>query len=292
MQTKIKEVVTERIATSPIDKHLGIIGAGYMGSALLKGVINSKLIMPKKVIACDIDPAKLQKLASDWKIHTTMDLNEVAKEAEILLFCVKPQVIKKVLENSKKSIRQDHLVISIVAGTKISFIQSLLESKVGVVRAMPNIAVTVSEGATALAFGDDVNEEQKKMARSIFEATGEVVVVEEKLMDAVTGLSGSGPAYICTIIEALIDGGVKVGLSRDVATRLAIQTLLGSARLIKALGVHPAVLRDQITTPGGTTICGIHEMEKQGLRGIIMDAVVSATRRSEELSKILSDVNH
>ncbi|OGU19338.1 MAG: hypothetical protein A2059_00100 [Ignavibacteria bacterium GWA2_55_25] len=153
---------------------------------------------------------------------------------------------------------------------------------------MPNIASTVDEGATALSFGEFVSEEQQRIAISIFEAVGEVVVVAEEQLDAVTGLSGSGPAYIYMVIEALIDGGVKMGLSRDIASKLAIQTVLGSAKLVKESGLHPAILRDQVTTPGGTAINAIHELESHGLRSMLINAVATATRRSEELSKVIS----
>ncbi len=271
-----------------IDRPIAVLGAGNMGSALMKGIINAKLTPPKKIVACDINKIKLQALAEEWKVRTTPDLKEAVESSDILLLCVKPQTLPSALEMIKKSIRQDHLVISIVAGMRIAFIQQILGIKLGIVRTMPNIAATVDEGAAALAFGEHVTAEQQKIAKSIFEAVGEVVIVSEDQLDAVTGLSGSGPAYIYMVIEALIDGGVKMGLSRDIATKLAIQTVLGSAKLAKSSGLHPAILRDQVTTPGGTTINAIHELETHGLRAMLINAVVTATRRSEELSKILN----
>lgn len=291
MHSKVKDLMSEHSTVDPIDKHIAVIGVGNMGSALLKGILNAKLTPAKKIIACDVDSAKLQKLNTNLKIHTTLDLKEACKESEIILLCVKPQMVSKVLDGIKQSLKQNHLMISIVAGVRISAMQKILETRIGIVRSMPNIPVTVSEGATALAFGEFITDEQKKMARSIFEAVGDVVVVAEDQLDAVTGLSGSGPAYICMIIEALIDGGVKMGLTRDVATKLAIQTVLGSAKLAKVSGLHPAILRDQVTTPGGTTINAIHELESHGLRAILIDAVTAATRRSEELSKTISNIN-
>jgi pyrroline-5-carboxylate reductase len=153
---------------------------------------------------------------------------------------------------------------------------------------MPNIAAVVDEAASAIAYGEFVSTPQKDIAAAIFEAVGEVVVIAEEQLDAVTGLSGSGPAYIYMVIEALIDGGVKMGLARDIATKLAIQTVLGSAKLVKTSGLHPAILRDQVTTPGGTTINAIHELESHGLRSMLINAVATATRRSEELSKGLN----
>jgi len=273
-----------------IDKPIAILGIGNMGSALMKGIINAKLTPPKKIIACDIDLPKLQAIAAEWKIRIAADLSAAAEISEILLLCVKPQTLASVLQTIKPVIRPDHLVISIVAGVRIEFIQQMLGTKLGIVRAMPNIAATVDEGAAALAYGEHVSAEQQEIAKSIFEAVGDAVVVSEDQLDAVTGLSGSGPAYIYMVIEALIDGGVKMGLSRDIATKLAIQTVLGSAKLAKTSRLHPAILRDQVTTPGGTTINAIHELESHGLRAMLINAVVTATERSKELSKLLNNL--
>jgi pyrroline-5-carboxylate reductase len=288
MQTKGKAVMQEQEEYHHIDRPIAILGAGNMGSALMKGIINAKLTPPGKIIACDINQAKLQTLESEWKVRTTSDIKQAVKESDILLLCVKPQTLSQVLEIMKKAIRPNQLVISIVAGMRIDFIQQMLGISLGIVRTMPNIAATVDEGAAAMAFGKHVTAEQQKIARSIFEAVGEVVVVTEDQLDAVTGLSGSGPAYIYMVIEALIDGGVKMGLARDISTKLAIQTVLGSAKLAKSSGLHPAILRDQVTTPAGTTINAIHELESHGLRSMLIDAVATATRRSEELSKTMN----
>jgi pyrroline-5-carboxylate reductase len=273
-----------------IDKPIAILGAGNMGSALMKGIINAKLTPPKKIIACDVNSEKLRQLSDEWKVRTTTNLKEAVSGSDIILLCIKPQTLQAVLETIKESIKAQHLVISIVAGMRIANIQQMIGTKVGIVRTMPNIAATVDEGAAAVAFGEYVTTEQKKIATAIFEAVGDVVVTSEEQLDAVTGLSGSGPAYIYMVIEALIDGGVKMGLSRDVATKLAIQTVLGSAKLAKTSGLHPAILRDQVTTPGGTTINAIHELESHGIRAMLINAVVTATRRSEELSKILNNL--
>jgi len=290
MQEKAKVETQEHEEIHHIDRPIAILGAGNMGSALMKGIIKAKLTPPKKIIACDVNFDKLQTLALEWKIRTTPDIKDAVKEADILLLCVKPQTLPQVLEIMKESIRPSHLVISIVAGMRISFIQQMLGMNLGIVRAMPNIAATVDEGAAAVAFGKHVTADQQKIATSIFEAVGEIVVVAEDQLDAVTGLSGSGPAYIYMVIEALIDGGVKMGLSRDISTKLAIQTVLGSAKLAKSSGLHPAILRDQVTTPGGTTINAIHELESHGLRSMLIDAVATATHRSEELSKLMNNL--
>jgi pyrroline-5-carboxylate reductase len=290
MQEKAKVETQEHEEVHHIDRPIAILGAGNMGSALMKGIINAKLTPPKKIIASDVNLAKLQSLATEWKVRTTPEIKEAVREADIILLCVKPQTLSQVLEMVKESIQPNHLVISIVAGMRISFIQQMLGMNLGIVRAMPNIAATVDEGAAAVAFGKHVTADQQKIAISIFEAVGEIVVVAEDQLDAVTGLSGSGPAYIYMVIEALIDGGVKMGLSRDISTKLAIQTVLGSAKLAKSSGLHPAILRDQVTTPGGTTINAIHELESHGLRSMLIDAVATATHRSEELSKLMNNL--
>ncbi|HVN49097.1 MAG TPA: pyrroline-5-carboxylate reductase [Bacteroidota bacterium] len=283
MQTK--ESSRDHEEPHRIDRPIAILGAGNMGSALLKGIINAKLTPAKKIIASDVNQAKLQALASDWKVRTTQDVREAVKASEIILLCVKPQTLPTVLESIKETIRPEHLIISIVAGKRIGFIQTKIEKKVGIARVMPNIAAVVDQAASAIAFGEFVTAPQKDIATVIFEAVGEVVVIAEEQLDAVTGLSGSGPAYIYMVIEALIDGGVKMGLARDVATKLAIQTVLGSATLVKTSGLHPAILRDQVTTPGGTTINAIHELESHGLRSMLINAVETATNRSAELNK-------
>ncbi len=283
MQTK--ESAHEHEEPHRIDRPIAILGSGNMGSALLKGIINAKLTPAKKIIACDVSESKLQTLASEWKVRTTLDLNEAVKSSDILLICLKPQTLPKALDEIKNSIRPDQLIISIVAGMRIDFIQKKVEKNIGIARVMPNIAAVVDEAASAIAFGEFVTTPQKDIATAIFEAVGEVVVIAEDQLNAVTGLSGSGPAYIYMVIEALIDGGVKMGLARDIATKLAIQTVLGSAKLVKTSGLHPAILRDQVTTPGGTTINAIHELESHGLRSMLINAVETATLRSAELNK-------
>jgi pyrroline-5-carboxylate reductase len=244
--------VTDRISAGEhphINKPICVLGTGNMGTSLLLGLVKANLTPPQKIFAYDINTEKLQQLSEQWKIRVSATLSEAVKASEIILLCVKPLTAPKVLREIRESIREDHLLISIAAGVRIAFIQELIEEKIGIVRTMPNIASTVDEGAAAISFGEYVSDEQKGIAEAIFAAVGEVVTVAEDQLDAVTGLSGSGPAYIYMVIEALIDGGVKMGLARDVATKLAIQTVLGSAKLVKQSGLHPAILRDQVTTP-------------------------------------------
>jgi pyrroline-5-carboxylate reductase len=276
---------------SSINKNIAILGTGNMGTSLLLGILKAKLTPAKKITACDINEEKLKSLADRLDIRTTTSATDAVQSADVVLMCVKPLTVPKMMKEIKSVLKDGQLLISIVAGVRIAFFQSHIDAKVGVVRTMPNIASTVDEGATAMAFGEHISESQKYVAESIFKAVGEVVTVAEEQLDAVTGLSGSGPAYIYMVIEALIDGGVKMGLSRDIATKLAVQTVLGSAKLVKTSGLHPAILRDQVTTPGGTAINAIHELESHGLRSMLINAVATATRRSEELSNVLNNIS-
>jgi pyrroline-5-carboxylate reductase len=280
--------MSERQSKRFNQRTVSILGAGNMGMALMKGIINAQLTPPQNICACDINTEKLDQLKAEWKINTTSDPAKAVGTSDVVLLCVKPVTLPKILAQIKSVISKEQLVISIVAGVKIAYIQQSLGKEIPIVRTMPNIAATVDEGAAAISFGEYVSPELNEIAIAIFEAVGEVVIVPEENLDAVTGLSGSGPAYIYMVIEAMIDGGVKMGLPRDIATKLAIQTVLGSAKLVKTSGLHPAILRDQVTTPGGTTINAIHELESHGLRSMLINAVTIATRRSEELSRIIS----
>lgn len=271
-----------------LNRAIAIIGAGNMGTSLLRGILNAKIAPHDKIIVSGTHSAKLEKLGSKWKINHTLDNVHAAQFADIIMLCVKPYTIGHVLDEIKQTLREDQLIISIAAGVTIDSLLQRIGKNNPVVRAMPNIASTVDEGATAVSFGRFVTEEHQRIAISIFEAVGEVVVVDESQLDAVTGLSGSGPAYIYMVIEALIDGGVKMGLPRDVATKLAVQTVLGSAKLVKESNLHPAILRDQVTTPGGTAINAVHELESHGLRSMLINAVATATIRSKELSELIN----
>ncbi len=271
-----------------LNRSIAVIGAGNMGTSLLRGILNAKLAPHDKIIASGTHSAKLEKLGSKWKINHTLDNVEATQFADIVMLCVKPYTIGKVLDEIQSTLRENQMVISIAAGVTIDSILQRTGKNNPVVRAMPNIASTVDEGATAVSFGRFATEEHQRIAISIFEAVGEVVVVEESQLDAVTGLSGSGPAYIYMVIEALIDGGVKMGLPRDIATKLAVQTVLGSAKLVKESNLHPAILRDQVTTPGGTAINAVHELESHGLRSMLINAVATATKRSKELSEMIN----
>lgn len=261
---------------------LGFIGAGNMASALIKGLLVAG-VLPDRIVASDVKGERLEQLGLVHGIRTTRDNHSLVREANVVVLSVKPQVIDKVLTEIGGEVRGEQLVISVAAGVPIDALEARLPARSRVVRAMPNTPATVQAGATAVAAGAHALEDDLRIARELFEAVGRVVVLDEALLDAVTGLSGSGPAYIMLIIEALADGGVKVGLHRDTALLLAAQTVFGSARLLLETGEHPGRLKDMVTSPGGTAIAGLHTLESGALRKTLIDAVEAATKRAAEL---------
>jgi len=274
-------------------RKIAFFGVGNMGEALLGGLLKAKLTNPENIIATDVLPARLKQISEKWNVTTTSDSKKAVKFADVIVLCVKPQAINDLLNDIKESISGEQLIISILAGITTTTIEKFINKKNPVVRAMPNIPAVVDEGAAGVCLGEYANaKEHKKIALKILGSVGEVEIVSEAQMDIVTGLSGSGPAYIYMVIEALTDGGVMMGLPRDVASRLAYQTVLGSAKLVKETAIHPAVLKDQVTTPGGTTIQAIKELEEGGLRPMLMRAVEIATIKSRELSRYLEQKNN
>ncbi len=260
-----------------------------MAEAMIKGLLSASFIEAKNLMVSDVSSERLEKLHKEYHVKTTEDNCELAKKSDIIVMAVKPQAVETVLDGIAGLMDHKKLVISIAAGIPIKTIGRHLDSdgqkKVGVVRTMPNTPALVLEGVTALAAGDFVSASDLKVAHRIFEAIGKTVDVQESHLDAVTGLSGSGPAYIFMIIEALSDAGVKMGLSRDVSNILTLQTVLGSARLALESGKHPGELKDQVTSPGGTSISGLHTLEEGGLRTTLINAVEQATRRSKWLGQ-------
>jgi pyrroline-5-carboxylate reductase len=210
---------------------------------------------------------------------------EVARDSDVVVLCVKPQILDQVLRGIAQEVTGEKLIVSVAAGVPIAAIERRLHPPVRVIRAMPNTPATVGAAATALALGEHATEADLATARTIFDSVGTSVLLEESQLDAVTGLSGSGPAYLFLIIEALADAGVKVGLSRRASLQLAAQTVLGSAKLLIESGQHPGLLKDGVTSPGGTAIAGLHTLEAGGLRNVLMNAVEAATRRSRELGE-------
>ncbi len=267
------------------DKRIAFIGAGNMGEALIKGLLQTGLVRPDQMMATDVRADRLEAIRQAYHIEASTDNREAATKAQILLLAVKPQVMDEVLTGLRGTLRKDHLLLTIAAGIRTAFIEARFSHPVRVVRIMPNTPALLLAGASAIAPGKHATEEDLKIAWEIVEAVGRVVHVEEKLMDVVTGLSGSGPAYIFILIEALSDAGVRMGLSREVATLLSAQTVLGAARMVLELGEHPAKLKDMVTSPGGTTAAGLHVLEQAGVRGALMEAVEAATRRSQELGE-------
>ena len=254
-----------------------------MSEALVAGLIQAGIVPSHSIFTTDISKERLDHLESTYQVQVGIHNEEAVKWASIIILAVKPQVLPQVLKKIKKSMKKNQLVISVAAGVPISKIVGGLPLRTAVIRAMPNTPAMVLQGATALSSGEDATEDHLAVAKEIFEASGKVVVVEEKLMDAVTGLSGSGPAYVYVMIEALADGGVRMGLPRNVALTLATQTILGTAQLAFESGEHPGALKDRVASPGGTTIAGLHELEQGGIRATLMNAVEAATRRSQEL---------
>jgi len=266
-----------------MQQKIGFIGAGTMGEALIKGILKSGVSSRQTVYASDIRSERLKKLQKSYGIKICKDNLTASSQADILILCVKPQNMEVVLSGLAPAISSRHLIISVAAGITTDFISRHFKSSIPVIRVMPNTPALIQEGASALSKGRHATDGHLKIAQGIFSAVGKVVIIDESLMDAVTGLSGSGPAYVFLFIEALADAGVKMGLSRPVSLLLATQTCLGAAKMIAETGEHPAKLKDMVTSPGGTTISGLHKLEAGGLRTAVMDAVEAATRRSQEL---------
>lgn len=264
---------------------LSCIGAGNMGSALLRGMVRSGLVPPRHITASDRSQERRRLMRKDLKIKTSRSNIEAVQKADVVILAVKPQILHTVIDEIKDTVGPETLIVSIAAGYPTSLIEQLLGGKPRVIRAMPNITATVRMGATALCKGRWARRREMTTARRLFESCGLVEEIDEWLMDSITGLSGTGPMYVFIIIEALSDAGVKVGLGREVSTRLAVQTVLGAARMVQETGRHPIYLKDLVTSPGGTAINALYSMEKTGLRADIMDAVEAATRRSRELGQ-------
>jgi pyrroline-5-carboxylate reductase len=269
----------------PLGQTIAFIGAGNMAEALLKGLLRAHVAVPSEIVCTDRRGERGPELTHKYGVRFTTSNLEAVREAGIVVLSVKPQVMEKVLDEIGPALDASKLVISIAAGVPIAAIERKVGHGVRIIRTMPNTPALVGAGATALAPGAHATEADLAQAKALFDAIGMSVVVDEPLLDAVTGLSGSGPAYIFLIIEALADGGVKAGLARAQAQELAAQTVYGSAKLLIETGEHPGRLKDQVTSPGGTAIAGLHTLEAGGLRTTLMNAVEAATNRSRELGK-------
>lgn len=264
------------------DKTIGFIGGGNMAEALIKGLLGGAC-RAKNIVVSDPARDRLSHLETQYGVATAADNSQLARSSNIVILAVKPQVMSEVLSECAGAFDEQTLLVSILAGIDTRALEGQFGKDIRVIRTMPNTPALVSEGATALCPGKFAAKDDLAEAAELFETVGRVVTVSEAQMDAVTGLSGSGPAYVFAFIEALADGGVFEGLPRETALTLATQTVLGAAHLVRESGEHPAQLKDRVCSPGGTTICGVQALEERGFRGTVLSAVSAASRRSRRL---------
>jgi pyrroline-5-carboxylate reductase len=269
------------------NRRVGFIGTGNMGEALIKGLILGHVCRPEQIACSDVRPERQKEIRKAYGVKVTSHNVDVVKQSDIVILSVKPQIMKAVIDEIGKYLDLDKLIISIAAGVPLEAIETCAGKELKLVRVMPNICVSVREGVSAVAGGKHALKEDLLTTKAIFDSVGKTLFIEEGLLDAVTGLSGSGPAYIFLIIDALADAGVKVGLSRNDALVLASQTVLGAARMLIETGEHPGKLKDMVTSPGGTAIAGLHTLEEGGLRTTMINAVEVATKRSKALGEII-----
>jgi len=267
-----------------MNARVGFIGGGKMAEAFISGLIESQTVLPAMVSVSDIDGSRLKKLSKSYGVKTFRENVEVVLNSDIVFLSVKPQVMTSVLQEIKSSLTPSQIVVSMAAGYPIRKIEEVIGDDRKVVRIMPNILVKVKRGSIAVSQNFRLLEDELDTVKYLLKTVGSVFEVDEKLMDAVTGLSGSGPAFVFMVIEALSDGGVRAGLSRELALRLAAETVSGAAQMVLK-GEHPEVLKDAVTSPSGTTIEGISELESRGVRSAFIEAVFKAFRRSKEISE-------
>lgn len=270
---------------------LGFIGGGNMGEALIKGLLSSKTITSEDCYVCDLIEERLDYLQKTYKIKALRKTPQVIASSRVIILAVKPQNAAKALSALSSTWTSEKILISIMAGVPTAFLERYFPAPPKIIRVMPNTPALVLSGVSALCKNSVAEEKDLALAESLFKAIGETVRVEETQLDAVTGLSGSGPAYVFTFLEGLTDAGVKMGLARPVALKLAVQTVWGSSQMARGMDLSLSQLKEMVTSPGGTTIYGLHVMEKAGFHGILMDAVETATRRSKELGEVLLKQN-
>ncbi len=269
------------------DKKIGVIGTGNMGEALISGLIYAKSSVSKNIICSDVRKEKLKSVKDAYGVVTTTSNIDVVKTSEIVIYAIKPQIMASILKETASHLDMSKVIISIAAGVPLAAIESCLNKDLRLIRVMPNIAASVKEGAAAIAAGKHATKNDLKLTKAIFDSVGKSIIIEEDLMDAITGLSGNGPAYIFLIVDALADAGVKMGLSREDALLLSSQTVLGAAKLLLDTAEHPGKLKDKVTSPGGTAIASLHTIEEGGLRTTLINAVEVGTNRSKELGKMM-----
>lgn len=264
---------------------IGFLGSGQMATALAKGFLTAGKLSPDKLVACDVVPAAAEQFRAQTGGKIVNSAGEVLAAADVVFLAVKPQHMAALLSDAAKSLRESQLFVSIAAGIPLAKLEAGLGSKARVIRVMPNTPCLVGQGASAFSLGSHATAADGQLVQELLSTVGLALPVSESLLDAVTGLSGSGPAYVYIMIEALADGGVRMGLPRDAAMQLAAQTVLGAAQMVLTTGKHPGALKDAVASPGGTTIAGLHLLEQRGVRGALIDAVQAATERSKELGK-------
>jgi pyrroline-5-carboxylate reductase len=269
------------------DKKIGIIGTGNMGESLISGLIYARSSVPKNIICSDVRKDKLKSVQDAYGVVTTTSNIDVVKASEIVIYAIKPQIMASILRETAVHLDMSKVIISIAAGVPLAAIESCLNKDLRLIRVMPNIAASVKEGAAAIAPGKHASKGDLKLAKAIFDSVGKSIIIEEEFMDAITGLSGNGPAYIFLIVDALADAGVKMGLSREDALLLSAQSVLGAAKLLLETGEHPGRLKDKVTSPGGTAIAALHTIEQGGLRTTLINAVEVGTNRSKELGEMM-----
>ena len=266
-------------------KKVGFLGAGNMGEAMIKGLVQAGLVPPQTISATDVRTERLDQIARQYGVRAASSNTALVSESDVVILAVKPQIMSSVLKEIAPAVDGRQLLISIAAGVATRGLRQHLGKPVRLIRVMPNTPALVLEGVTAIARADGLEAGDLETAQELFGAVGRVVVLDEDALDAVTGLSGSGPAYVAIVIESLADGGVKMGLDRATAMTLATQTVLGSAKLILETGMHPGQLKDMVASPGGTTIAGIAALEEGAVRRTFIAAVERATQRSRELGR-------
>jgi pyrroline-5-carboxylate reductase len=261
---------------------IGFVGGGNMAEAIIKGLLEAAF-PTEKIMVSEPSDLRREHLSDAYNVSVVSDNLEVIRQCDLVVLAIKPQIADEVLSGIASAYRKETLLVSILAGASCAHIEQHFDSAARVIRVMPNTPALVGEGATAICQGHNTSHDDLLLVSHLFETVGQVQVIDERQMDAVTGLSGSGPAYVYTIIEALADGGVREGLRRDIAHALAVQTVVGAALMVRETGEHPAILRDRVCSPGGTAITGVSTLERNGLRTTLMEAVSAAAARSREL---------
>lgn len=266
---------------------IGFIGTGNMGASILKGIIRSGFARPEDIYVFDADKGRMEALAEETGVAACCDNAELVRMSDYIILAVKPAVVPQVLSEVKGSFTDAKVLVSIAAGISIDMLKKHADRSIKIVRTMPNLPLMAGEGMTVISFGENISEEEKKVVKDLFRGSGEAEELDEKLMNAVIALTGSSPAYIFMMIEAMADGAVQQGIPRKTAYRLAAQTVLGSAKMVLETGLHPAELKDQVCSPGGTTIEAVEALEKHGFRNAVMSAMKACTARALEIGRSL-----